>query len=159
MTATDPITVPGLVHEFDYTAHLKPPVDFGAGPSGHRQFFEATGGRATGERVNGELLTGGGDWIHVGTDGVGRLDVRAQFRTDDGASILAQYQGVLHLNEAVQHAMATGGATDWDDQHFRATPRFETGDERYLWMTQSTFVSVGRIIEGLGVAYRVFRVT
>lgn len=35
----------------------------------------------------------------------------------------------------------------------------ETGDARYAWVNTSLFVGEGRAIEGLGVEYRVARVT
>lgn len=35
----------------------------------------------------------------------------------------------------------------------------ETGDARYAWVNTSLFVGEGRVIEGLGVEYRVARVT
>jgi len=41
----------------------------------------------------------------------------------------------------------------------RLHPRFETGDERYKWLTTSLFVSEGRLKEGGSVEYRVYRIT
>jgi len=148
-----------LVHEFDYHAPLKPPLEIG-GQLGNRMFFEVTGeGRVEGERVSGRILTGGGDWLLAGPDGLGRIDVRAQFETDDGAVIYMQYDGFLEMNDAVQEAMASAGGTEFADQYFRTRPRFETGDERYAWLTQSVFLAEGRIFPGFGVEYRVYRVT
>jgi hypothetical protein len=144
---------------FTMRAMLRPPVDYGTGPFGHRQFFEVTGGSVTGERLNGQVLTGGGDWITVGGDGFGRLDVRAGIQADDGTNILVSYGGLLELNNAVGAAMAAGAATDFGDQYFRSTPRFEVGDERYAWLTQAVWVGEGRVVEGLGVEYRIHEVT
>jgi hypothetical protein len=159
MSSTTSVTIsaPTLAPEFTFTASLKPPLEFGAGPFGARIYFEVTGGRAEGERFNADVLPGGGDWLLVGPDGLARLDVRAQFRTDDGALVYAQYPGVLELTDAVANALATGGSTAVEDQYFRTTPRFETGEERYAWLQQSVFVAVGRMSNG-GVEYRVFRV-
>ena len=89
--------------------------------------------------------------------GSGRVDVRGQIATDDGAFIYAQYEGVLEMNEKVLAAMAAAEATDFSDQYFRTTPRVETGDERYVWLNQSVFVAEGRLYPGLGVEYRVHR--
>jgi hypothetical protein len=150
-------TTPTLVPEFSFTAGLKPPLEFGTGPFGTRMYFEVTGGRAEGERFNAEVLPSGGDWLLVGPDGLARLDVRAGFRTDDGALVYAEYPGLLELNEKVTSALAAGGSTEVEDQYFRSTPRFETGDERYAWMQQSLWLSVGRLTEGR-VQYRVYRV-
>jgi hypothetical protein len=148
-----------LEHEFDYHALLKQPVVVGAGPFGIRTFHEVTGGRVEGKRLRAKVLTGGGDWLLVGPDGWGRLDVRAQLLTDDGAGIYVAYFGMLELNDKVQKALAAGQATDFAEQYFRTNPRFETGDPRYAWLQQSMFVAEGRIISGPGVEYKVYRVT
>ena len=142
-----------LVHEFDLSASLKTAVTFGS-----RMFLEIAEGKVSGERLNGTLLSGGGDWIALGSDGWGQIDVRGQIGTDDGAYIYAHYTGLLELNDIVMNATASGTTTDWNDQYFRTTPRFETGDERYSWMTMSLFVAEGRLSAD-GVEYRVFRVS
>jgi hypothetical protein len=146
-----------LKQEFSFWVSLKPPLDFGAGPLGSRIYFEVTGGEATGERFNGRAVGGAGDWIVVGSDGFGRIDVRLQFETHDNAYIYVQYFGLLALNEAVTQAMATGAGTNYEDQYFRTTPRLETGDPRYAWVNQSVFAAKGRVREGGGVEYDVYR--
>ena len=147
-----------LEYECTYRASLKPPVDLGPGPYGTRSFFEVIGGEMTGDRLNGKVLPGGGDWALIGPDGWGRLDVRAQIETVDGARILLTYYGVLQLNDAVQQALATAGATEYRDHYFRTTPRFETGDSRYAWLNQTAFVARGHLRPGLVVEYEVYRV-
>jgi hypothetical protein len=150
---------PELIYECSYSARLKQPVDFGHGPTGHRMYFECVEGVVEGPRIRGLVGSGGGDWLFACTDGFGRLDVRASMTTDDGACILAQYHGLLSLNEAVMTALSTGSGTDYADQYFRVTPRFETGDERYQWLTQSVFVASGHVIPGPGVEYELYRVS
>lgn len=142
-----------LIHEFDLAGDLKPAVVFGS-----RMFLELVGGRVSGVRLNGTLLSGGGDWIVLGADGWGQIDVRGQIETDDGAFIYSHYTGLLELNDKVVHASASSSATDWNDQYFRTSPRFETGDERYRWLTTSLFVAEGHLLSD-GVEYRVFRVS
>jgi hypothetical protein len=144
--------------EFSFKVSLNPPVDFGAGPLGQRIYFEVTDGVATGERFNARAVGGGGDWVVVGPDGYGRIDVRLQFETHDGAHVYLQYFGLLEINQVVGQAMATGAGTSYEDQYFRTTPRFETGDPRYAWMNQGVFVARGRLCEGGGVEYEVSRV-
>ena len=63
------------------------------------------------------------------------------------------------MNGAIQTALADATATSFEDQYFRVTPRFETGDPRYSWLNQSIFVAEGHVLEGFGVEYRVYRVT
>jgi hypothetical protein len=47
--------------ELSYRAEVKMPVTVGAGPYGTRLFFEVLGGSFEGKRLNGKMLTGGGD--------------------------------------------------------------------------------------------------
>jgi hypothetical protein len=143
-----------LEHVFDYFVRLKAPVVFGP-----RVFFEVADGEISGPRLRGTVLSGGGDWMVVGADGWSRLDVRGQMRTDDGVAIYTRYTGLCEPSAAVAAAMTAGGPeTQFDDQYWRVTPVFETGDERYAWLNQSVFVARGRAIEGPGVAYEVYRV-
>jgi hypothetical protein len=148
-----------LEYEFSYSAELKPALAVGAGPFGTRLVVEVIGGSFEGPRLKGKILSGGGDWLLVGNDGFGRLDVRAQFVTDDGAAVYAQYFGILQLTDKVQQALAAPEVgTDFDDQYFRSAPRFETGDARYAWLNQTLFVGEGRIRPGRTVEYKVYRV-
>lgn len=133
-------------------------LDVGKGPYGSRVVATVTGGWVKGERINGSIVGAGADWILIGDDGWGRLDVRAQIQTDDGAVIYAQYGGLLELNEKVTKAMTPGGSTAFTDQYFRTTPRLESGDERYAWVNTTLFVGEGRLHER-GVEYRLYRLT
>jgi hypothetical protein len=145
--------------EFTYEASLAPPLMIGDGPYGSRVFFGVTEGRAKGDRISGTFVGGGGDWLIIGSDGWGHLDVRAQIQTDDDAVLYLSYFGVLELTETVMTATQTmAEETEFDDQYFRTTPRLETGDTRYQWVNQTVFVSRGRLIPG-GVTYEVYRVT
>lgn len=149
-----------LEYEFSYRASLRPAVAVGPGPFGTRLFVEVIGGTAEGKRLKGKILTGGGDWLLIGADGFGRLDVRAQFLTDDGAVIYASYLGVLEMNEKVQRALSDESqSTDYADHYFRSSPRFETGDPRYAWLNQSLFVGEGHFLPGRTVEYKVYRVS
>ena len=148
-----------LVHEFTFTADLKPPVAVGAGPYGDRTIFEVLGGQVIGERIRGTIGTGGADWILAGSDGFGRLDVRATLHTHDGANIYVQYVGVIEYTAAALAAVGGERSSDYDEHYFRTTPRLETGDERYAWVNQTIFVGEGRIHPGPVVEYRVHRVT
>jgi hypothetical protein len=148
---------PKLEHLMTYQASLKPPVDVGAGPYGVRRIFDVTGGSFEGPRLRGKLLPSGGDWILIGPDGYGRLDVRATFETHDGALLYLTYYGVIEMNEKVMAALGKGVPADYGDSYFMTAPRFETGDERYAWLNRVVTVAEGRVIPG-AVEYRVYRV-
>ena len=148
-----------LEYELSYRAALKEPISVGSGPYGNRLVVEVIGGDFEGKRLKGKILTGGGDWLLVGPDGWGRLDVRAQFLTDDGAAIYLSYTGLIEMTEKVQQALANiSTGTDYADQYFRTVPRMETGDPRYTWVNRSIFVAEGHIKPGRVVEYKVYRV-
>ena len=148
-----------LIPEFEYTLDVSPAQDVGAGPLGHRMSIPVPpGGELSGERLKGSFVGAAGDWILIGPDGFGRLDVRATLETVDGAYIFFQYSGLLEMTEAVLAVLGGGEtATDFGDQLFFTNPRLETGDDRYSWVNQSFFVGQGRLLAGPRVNYKVFR--
>lgn len=136
-------------------ADLKEPVEIGTGPYGTRNIFDVTGGTFEGSRLRGTILPGGGDWLLIDAEGVGRLDVRATLETDDGARIYTQYCGVVVINEKVSTALEQGGAIEYGDTYFMTQPRFETGDARYSWVNRIMAAAEGRLVPS-AVEYRVF---
>jgi hypothetical protein len=141
----------------EYYATLKPPVVVGNGPYGMRQIFDVTGGEVTGTRLRGRVLPSGADWILIGADGVGRLDVRATIETHDGANLYVSYSGLLHMTDKVMQALGSGQFTEFGETYFYVNPRFETGDPRYAWLNSVFIVSQGRVGPSR-VEYRVFEV-
>jgi hypothetical protein len=149
--------MPKLEYLMSYRADLKPPVEIGAVPSGNRRIFDVTGGTFEGPRMKGRLLASGGDWLLIGNDGVGRLDVRGTLETDDGARIYVQYHGVMVLDGKIAKVLAAGGESQYGDAYFMTQQRFETGDPRYAWLNSAVCVAEGRILPN-AVEYRVFQV-
>lgn len=151
--------MPKLVHEYDLHADLTID-DVGAGPLGRRVIFNAVSGRLTGERLNGSIVGASGDWLLLGDDGFGRLDVRITVQTDDGARIYSHHNGLIQVT-AAGWAVLEGAdtSTDYGDQYFFTSPQLETGDQRYTWVNQTVFLGEGRVVAGPAVEYRVYRVT
>lgn len=149
--------MPKLEYLMTYRADLEAPVEVGAVPSGSRQIYDVTGGSFEGPRLKGKLLASGGDWLLIGNDGVGRLDVRGTFETADGARVYVQYYGVVVINDKVAEALTEGGETQYGDTYFMTQPRFETGDPRYAWLNSVVAVSQGRVLPN-AVEFRVYQV-
>jgi hypothetical protein len=150
--------MPRLEPLVTYRAEVKEGVEIGAGPAGSRRIFDITGGSFEGPKLSGTVLPSGADWLLVGTDGVGRLDVRATFETDDGAHVYVQYHGVVSFNEEMMTALAAGRETGFGDTYFMTAVRFETGDPRYAWLNAIVAVGEGRMLPN-AVEYRVFQLT
>jgi hypothetical protein len=125
--------------------------------------LEIVGGDVRGERIAGSVLSGGADWLLINPDdGMGRLDVRMQWRMEGGALLYLSGQGVVELNEQVADAIADGEATEFEDQYYRTLMRIETGAEPYAWVNRAVFITAGRISPGStgrGIEARVFAVT
>jgi len=71
-------------------------------PAGTRVIVEVKGFTVEGERLRGRNKgTAAADWLTIGPDGTGTLDVRATIETDDGALIYAYYQGRRDFSEGM----------------------------------------------------------
>jgi len=127
----------------------------GNGGTGTRMVANVTGGEFEGERLRGSVQASGADWVVIGSDGYGRIDVRIVLSTDDGAYIYVAYRGLLEYNEAIDRAFTEGGSTDFGDAVLMTQLRFETGDERYAWLNHTLAVAEGRLHPG-AVEYRVY---
>ena len=113
------------------------------GPHGTRIIAEVEGGTFAGDRLNGGVVSPGGDWVTARADRSIQLDVRLTLITDDDAVILVQYKGIGDPSSGVA----------------RSAPQFETGDERYLWLNNVQGVGIGQLHPGGGVTYEVYALT
>ena len=134
-----------------YRADLKDPQPIGKAQFGTRAIYDVTGGTFEGPELKGIVLPSGGDWILIDDQGVGRLDVRATFQTDDGVLIYVQYFGIVVINPEVE----PGTETQFGETYFMTQPRFETGDERYQWLNNKVIVGEGRTLPN-AVEYKLY---
>jgi hypothetical protein len=125
-------------------------------PVGTRLTYVLKGGVVEGDRVRGRVLPGGGDWIVMGSDGNGRMDIRGTIETDDGELIYANVFGVVSVPEDAVARLGEGERIPWDQIYLRSSPRFETGAKQYGWLNSV----VGLGIHELGPSdAETFRVT
>lgn len=143
-------------HLFDMHVDLLPAQAI-ATPVGAQMTFILAGGVIDGPKLQGELLPGGGDWLRLGSDGAGRVDVRATIRTQDDALIQYEARGIIKIPADGIERMAAGEVLPFDETYVRTTPKFETSDERYVWL--SGIVAVGyNILSPNHIDYRIYRV-
>src|SRR5688572_29966478 len=89
-----------MEHLFSYRiAWANPPEVIGPTPEGLRVNFHFTGGELHGPRLTGRIRPVGSDRLVVRPDGVGILNLRATFETEDGVPIDAPFIGVIDLGE------------------------------------------------------------
>lgn len=156
LDADPAVTAVGLEHLCDFAVRFSD-VHVVSTPAAIRLIAVIGGGTVDGPRLRGRFLPGGGDWVTFGTDGVGRLDVRATIRTDDGELVLVTSTGRAALpDEAVGRLMA-GEVIAADEMHARSAPLFETGAAGYAWLNSTVAVAVNELsLEH--VNYRVYSV-
>ncbi|MBX7434023.1 DUF3237 domain-containing protein [Mycobacterium sp. Y57] len=146
-----------VVHVCDIAVELRPaqvvPTHLGT-----RLTFVATGGVVSGPDLRGEILPGGGDWLLIGGDGVGRVDVRATIRAHDGALIHFESRGVIKIPPDGMQRLADGQALAFGETYIRTTPVFETADPRYDWLSHCVAVGYNMLSPG-HVDYRVYRLS
>ena len=145
----------------EYLMTLLAPLDAPIVVDGSLQIFNVPpGGWAKGPKINGTLLSPGGDWLRTMPSGVFRLEVRATVRTDDGADIYMSYNGIIqHSAESAERFMRGEVLTDKDLPYFVTAPTFQTSSAKYAWL--NGVQAVGKMVEvkaGAGgyVKYDVF---
>jgi uncharacterized protein DUF3237 len=104
-------------------------LDIGPTPQGTLTIFPVTGGTFEGERLRGQVLAGGGDWVTADANGTFTLDLRVTLETDDGALIHMTFTGVR----------------DDANHYFRTVPRFETAAPKYVFLNRLLAVGIGDI--------------
>jgi len=132
---------------FKIKINLAPATLVGKVPSGNRVFVAVTGGSLVGSGINAKVLHGG-DWILLGDDGYGKLDVRLHYETDDGAIFHAAYSGHIQVTPegtAVLNQLPEAKSTKFTDQYFMAPVSLETASPKYAWINRTTFVTKGRL--------------
>jgi hypothetical protein len=147
-----------LTHEMIYRLKMVGPLPTTKGaPVGEREYWEMSDGELMGDRIRAKIVKPGGDWMLIGSDGLWRPDVRAQFRTDDGAIVLLHYTGLVKPNPKFAAAAQAGHETKFEDQYLRQFMHFEAGSEKYRWLNQELFVAEGRLTGPAQIEYYIYR--
>lgn len=144
-------------HLADWEVNLEP-IQLIPTPLGTRATYVTTGGTSSGERLNGEFLPGGGDWLVFGSDGFGRLDVRATLKTEEGDLIHVTCTGITRMTPDLLERLRGGEKLGWSEMYTRSQPRFETSSERYDWLNGIVTVAVNELGPGDRVFYRIYEV-
>jgi Protein of unknown function (DUF3237) len=115
----------------------------GQTPNTFRRIGVITGGSFAGDRLSGEVVSGGNDWQAVRNDSCTKLDVRLLLKTTDSALIVLTYQVLRHGPPAVMQALDRGEAVDPASYYFRLSGLFETGAPRYDWLNRIIAIGIG----------------
>ena len=149
---------PELRHVYRIDAELDAPVELGDTPLGHRRIIPWRRGRAAGPYFDAELLpAGGADWQIVRASGSSVADIRYTLKTNRGALLYVQSQGVRHGDPDILARLAAGEDVDPSEYTFRTTVTIETADGELAWLNDGVFVAVGARRPS-GVSYDVYLV-
>jgi hypothetical protein len=130
-----------LRHLCDFSIDFEPTQYIPTGV-GMRANYVIKQGTVTGERFNGELIAGGGDWVVVGADQIARLSVRATIRADDGELVFVTNTGRIDLRDGIAERLLAGERLGPADFYARSCPLFETGSQRYGWLNSIVTVAL-----------------
>lgn len=104
------------------------------------------GGWVKGPRIKGQFVSPGGDWLRILPSGALRLDIRALIRTDDNASILITYNGIIqNSKESAERLMKGELMTTRDIPYFITAPTLQTSSEKYGWLNNLQLI--GKLVE------------
>lgn len=121
---------------------LGEPIEVSSGPAGSVTVGEITAARFDGDRLRASLKgRAAADWATVEPGGRVRVDARLTVETDDGAVILVTYLGRMNARTGIVYS----------------SMYFETGDDRYEWLTRIMGVAKGNVT-GRSLTYDVFEV-
>jgi hypothetical protein len=115
----------------------------GQTPNAFRRIGVITGGTFEGDRLSGDVVSGGNDWQSVRTDSCTKLDVRLLLKTTDAALIVMTYQVLRHGPPAVMQALDRGENVDPASYYFRLSGLFETAAPKYDWLNRIIAIGVG----------------
>lgn len=134
---------PALLAVADFCVEVGAPIVIGETQDGLRRVIPILGGRIAGPRLNGVILAAGADFQLIRRDGYTTLEARYTARLDDGAMIYIINIGVRFGPPEVMARIMRGEAVDPATVYFRTTPRFETADPAYQWLTRPLFLASG----------------
>lgn len=137
------MTTAELVPLCTMTLKLGEPLMLPGTPAGTIVIVEAKDGVLEGERLRGKQVGVAADWLVLDGNGIGTIDVRGAFVTDDGAPVYVTYRGRLDVGAGVGNSFAY------------CAPLFDTGDERYRWLSKIQAVGKG-VIAGDTLIYELY---
>jgi len=143
MTTTLPAP-PALVPMCQVRCEVGALVSLGTAKHGERRYVPLGGGTVQGPELNGTLVEGGVDWQVNRADGALEIAAHYVIRSDDGALIEVQSDGLRHGQPEVMARLARGEAVARDEYFFRTVVRFTTGAPRWLHLNKTLAIAVGQ---------------
>ena len=149
---------PALVPMTQIRCEVGALVTLGAAPLGERRYVPLGGGTVGGPELNGTLVEGGVDWQVARADGALEIAAHYVIRTDDGALVEVQSQGLRHGTPEIMARLAAGEPLPRDAYFFRTLVRFTTGAPAWAHLNKVMALAVGQR-EARAVLLDLYRIT
>ncbi|MDE1949905.1 MAG: DUF3237 domain-containing protein [Burkholderiales bacterium] len=135
---------PALVPMTQVRCEVGALVTLGPAKHGERRYVPLGGGTVRGPELNGTLVEGGVDWQIQRSDGVLEIAAHYVIRSEDGALIEVQSDGLRHGPPEVMQRLARGESPGRDEYFFRTLMRFTTGAPQWLHLNKVLAIAVGQ---------------
>ncbi|MFO1337566.1 MAG: DUF3237 domain-containing protein [Burkholderiaceae bacterium] len=116
----------------------------GPAKHGERRYVPLGGGTVCGSELNGTLVEGGVDWQVQRADGATDISAHYVIRTEDGALVEVQSDGLRHGPPEVMARLARGETVPPEAYFFRTLVRFTTGHPAWLHLNKVMALAVGQ---------------
>lgn len=123
--------------------------------TGYSEIVAVTGGSVEG-RINGKILSFGGDWGLLHSGSVNEINTRFLIETDDGAYISVETKGKLIMDMETMEQVSTGNPDGVSDYYFRTSVSFKAGAEKYRWLNDKAAFAVAAITDEGNVVQDVY---
>lgn len=133
-------------------------VTLGPAKHGERRYVPLGSGTVRGPELNGTLVEGGIDWQVARADGVLEIAAHYVVRTDDGALVEIQSDGMRHGPPEVMARLARGESVAPHEYFFRTRVLFQTGAPAWAHLNKVMALAVGRR-EARAVLLDFYRIT
>jgi hypothetical protein len=110
---------------------------------GVRRVIPILGGEVFGDGIKGTIFPVGADFQIIRPNGFTELEAKYAFEMDDGAIVYIENIGIRFGPKELLDRIAKGEIVDPTRIYFRSVPKFETGAEKYRWLTENLFIGVG----------------
>lgn len=134
---------PTLEYVFSVKATLAPPIEQGEIDGKRKRFIQVTGGEAYGPRLQGKVLSGGGDWQAIAPGGLTEVWARYSIAAADGTVIGVTNGGVRTATPEVIDRISKGEDVDPSLYYFRTTTSFDVAPGEHEWLRRHAFVARG----------------
>jgi Protein of unknown function (DUF3237) len=126
-----------------FEIRVAPIVSLGATTCGERRYVPLLEGIASGEQLQGRILSGGVDWQTLRADGVLEIDAQYVIEARDGALIEVRSVGLRHGSAEVMAQLARGEKVSADSYYFRTHIRFATSAPQWQHLNKLLAVGIG----------------